>query len=176
MVSGSTHLLGTDSIHLYVGPAWRTPGAVLGGDYGTAGFMIPLHELFAGDRSALAKRCEMVWRTGDAYGSVALDVDPPDPPRVLLPPGPNPAPRGQGQTWVLGVPEGERGGTYRLALVSVDGRRVLEREVRIEEAGLRTIAWDGRDFAGREVSPGIYFLHCRRPNGKTESTRVVVIP
>ncbi len=175
-VVAAGQLAAVDSIRLYVGPAWRTPGAALGGDYGGIGFEIPLHELFANDRSGLPKRCEMVWRTGDGYGSIALDVDPPDAPRVLLPPGPNPTARGLGQTWVLGVPESGSAGTYRLALFSVAGRCVFEREVRIDEAGLREIAWDGRDFAGREVPPGVYFLQCRRPGGATESRRVVVIP
>jgi M6 family metalloprotease-like protein len=163
-------------IGLFHGPAWGTPSTRYATELDASTIRAKLSELFAGDRSGLPRRFELVWGVDGAFASIVLDVDPLDPVRVLLPPGPNPTPRGQGQTWVLGVPESERGGVYRLALFSVDGRRVFEREVRIDEAGLREIAWDGRDFGGREVSPGIYFLRCRRPGGGTESARVVVIP
>ncbi len=119
----------------------------------------------------------MVWRDGDGYGSIALDVDPPDAPRVLLPPGPNPTARGHGQTWVLGVPESR-------ARRHLSPRALLRRPAAVfwsatfasTKPACATVTWDGRDFAGREVPPGIYFLRCRRPSGATESTRVVVIP
>ncbi len=167
---------GADWIGLYTGPAWGTPPALLAEAENAQSISVSLRDLFAGDRSGLGKRCDLVWRIGEAHGTSAATLLPPPVERALLPPGPNPTRRGEGQTWVVSIAPGDRPGVYELALIAVTGRRILERELRIEEQGLREIRWDGRDAFGRVVPPGVYFLRCRRPDGTTESGRVVVLP
>ena len=51
-----------------------------------------------------------------------------------------------------------RGGRVRLDVFDVQGRRVASIVDRDEVAGWRSVVWDGRDMAGREVGSGTYFL------------------
>ncbi len=76
----------------------------------------------------------------------------------------------------MDLPPAGPAGAYRLALIDAAGRRVAARTVRLEVAGSRSVVWNGRDFAGRPIPGGVYFLVCRRPDGRLESRRVVVLP
>ncbi len=82
------------------------------------------------------------------------DAGPPAPPAVteLLPPTPNPF---QGSA-VLAFSLA-RAGPVRLAIYSVDGRRVRVLADGYREAGRYRLAWDGRDEGRGAVAPGVYF-------------------
>jgi hypothetical protein len=65
-----------------------------------------------------------------------------------------------------------RGGTARLELFDVTGRRVrrlLDRDV---AAGELALTWDGRDDAGRLVSPGLYLARLSQ-GGTSRGLRLV---
>jgi flagellar hook assembly protein FlgD len=47
-------------------------------------------------------------------------------------------------------------GPVRVALYDVAGRRVALLEDGYRETGEHTLVWNGRDDAGRRVSPGVY--------------------
>jgi hypothetical protein len=83
---------------------------------------------------------------------------------------PNPFTRHTGICYELGLP-----GPVSLRIFDVSGRavRTLERRAGgAEQAGLHTIAWDGRDDRGRKVSNGIYF--CRLEAGSLRSSSKIV--
>ena len=50
-----------------------------------------------------------------------------------------------------------RSGNVRLAIYDVSGRLVRTLRDGPEEAGFRTVTWDGRDAGGQRVSSGVYF-------------------
>jgi len=67
-----------------------------------------------------------------------------------------------------------RGGRVRLAVYDVQGRRVASVVDRVvAAAGWRSVVWDGRDMAGREVGSGTYFL--RLEYGGEVKVRKVVL-
>jgi aminopeptidase N len=84
-----------------------------------------------------------------------LAVDPPAlaAPLRLLPPAPNPTPRGAAITFSL-----PRAGETRVALVDAAGRRVAELRRGPLPAGQHHVEWDGRDGNGRLVAGGIYWV------------------
>lgn len=49
-------------------------------------------------------------------------------------------------------------GAVALEIVDVGGRRVARRDAGMVERGPGSIAWDGRDDAGRPVAPGLYLV------------------
>jgi flagellar hook assembly protein FlgD len=61
----------------------------------------------------------------------------------------------------------------RLTVYDVHGRRVAVLLDKMEPAGWRTAAWEGRDDAGREVGSGTYFL--RLEAGETVQVRRAVL-
>jgi M6 family metalloprotease-like protein len=127
----------------------------------------------------MAPRLELVWEDASGrWGATMLTREPPvtAAPVVLAVPAPNPLHRGTAQTWTLRLNAGDPGGSYHLALVAPDGRRLLDRRLRIDVPGTRLVTWDGRDDAGRTVPAGVYVLTLRRPDGKREGRRIVVLP
>lgn len=126
-------------------------------------------------------RLELLWSLDDGRTDAVEAIHPfpvPDGPghRFLALPSPNPLPRGDGQTWMLQVPDSGPFGTYHLVLLDVRGAVTASRALRIEVGGDRRVAWDGRDAAGRVPHSGVYFLQVRLPDGRTESHKVVVVP
>lgn len=86
---------------------------------------------------------------------------------------PNPAPGGA-TAIEYNVP---RTDDLRMTVYDVGGRRVTTLVQGAVEAGSHTLAWDGRDEAGRPVSAGVYFLSLERGTGRGASrslTRLVV--
>jgi hypothetical protein len=66
------------------------------------------------------------------------------------------------------------GGHVGLAVYDVSGRMIRTLCDGIFEAGIHTVAWDGRDDSGRQVSSGVYF--CRLRTGVyTASSRLVLL-
>jgi hypothetical protein len=64
--------------------------------------------------------------------------------------------------------EAPRGG--QVAIVDVTGRQVAHHDM----AGSRSFHWNGRDSAGNEVKPGIYFVRLHAA-GRTVTTRIAKI-
>jgi len=56
-------------------------------------------------------------------------------------------------------------------IVDVTGRAVRELMARDLPAGFHTLRWDGRDGAGRETSPGVYFVRLVA-DGETETRKI----
>ena len=123
-------------------------------------------------------RFELVWTDSTGAASVGavfnLPVTPAE--HFLLAPSPNPVHNGEGQNWVLRVPDNAPPGNYTLRLVSLDGGVLLETSVRIDQPGTRLIPWNGQDGEGRTITSGIYFLEARRPDGVRNGQRIVVLP
>jgi hypothetical protein len=69
----------------------------------------------------------------------------------LAAPSPNPLSVGTTLRFGLSAP-----GPVRVALYDVAGRRVALLEDGYRETGEHTLVWNGRDDAGRRVSPGVY--------------------
>ncbi len=59
-----------------------------------------------------------------------------------------------------------------LAIYGVDGRVVRRWPAAERHAGRHTVAWDGRDDAGRPAAPGVYFAHLQA--GEFSATHRVV--
>jgi hypothetical protein len=82
---------------------------------------------------------------------------------------PNPARDG-----ALFTLEADRAGVLKVGVFDVRGRLVRRFEDSLSIAGERTIAWDGRDAAGRAVAPGVYLVRLEVA-GRAVSGRVTVI-
>ncbi|MBN2170901.1 MAG: T9SS type A sorting domain-containing protein [Candidatus Krumholzibacteriota bacterium] len=121
------------------------------------------------------------WQTFTARLDSLPEVD------YLLDCGPTAAPAGPaGSPLVLmSAPNPCRGGArlrYSLAgaarveasLFDVAGRRLRAFPVREATAGVHTLAWDGRDGAGRRLSAGVYLLRLRAGEA-TLSHRLVLL-
>ena len=125
-------------------------------------------------------RYELIWR--DALGRTGSSEvtftfsSPTSAGPILLPPYPNPLREGGTQKWTIRLADDVAAGDYDLVLVTVTGREVRTLAMRVDVAGIRTIHWDGRDYTGRRVSAGVYFLQVRRPDGTKESQKVVLVP
>jgi uncharacterized delta-60 repeat protein len=87
----------------------------------------------------------------------------------LSAPSPNPTSRGAALALEL------KAGTRTSASVYDVSGRVVRRLFgdRALEAGRHTLAWDGRDDAGRQVAAGVYYVRLATPGG--DETRKVVI-
>lgn len=88
-------------------------------------------------------------------------------------PAPNPA---RATTRVpFSIPAAAAGGTpVSLAVFGLDGARVRTLVDDVLPAGPHEAVWDGRDDAGRDVSPGLYFLRLSAA-GRTLSRKVGVV-
>lgn len=64
-------------------------------------------------------------------------------------------------------------GQVALAIHDLQGRRVSTLAGGRKEPGVHTLTWNGRDDAGREVSPGIYFLRVTAGD-RSAVSRVIV--
>ncbi len=110
-----------------------------------------------------------------AYRSV-LAIDAPDPtgvPVVAMDAGLDlrvaPNPFREGVRIRLAAPAGA---AASVEIFAVDGRRVASIPSPAASAGERTLTWDGRDAAGREVAAGVYFVRAA-VDGRTGARRVV---
>ncbi len=88
----------------------------------------------------------------------------------LSAPSPNPTSRGAALALEL------KAGTRTSASVYDVSGRVVRRLFgdRALEAGRHTLAWDGRDDAGRQVAAGVYYVRLATPGGD-ETRKVVVV-
>ena len=66
-----------------------------------------------------------------------------------------------------------RGAEVRLVIYDVLGREIVTLADGRQEAGLRTVTWNGRDAAGRQVASGVYFY--RLLAGEFAQTRKMVL-
>jgi glucose/arabinose dehydrogenase len=87
--------------------------------------------------------------------------------------GPNPFFSGGPPVRVEAAGAGER--AVRIGVWDVSGRRVRAVYAGDPGASAATARWDGRDDAGRPVSPGMYYLRVEGPKGGA-ATRVVLLP
>jgi len=85
----------------------------------------------------------------------AVDAPPPALPTefALLAPSPNPF--DDGTTLALALPEAA---PVRIEVFGLAGERVRTVRDGVEPAGVRRLAWDGRDALGRVAPAGIYFV------------------
>ncbi len=90
--------------------------------------------------------------------------------RLELRAAPNPARGGTVFTIATG-----RAGPQRLRIADLRGRVVRRFDDADFPAGARTVAWDGRDAAGRLLPGGIYFVTLETRE-RSVSTRIVLIP
>jgi hypothetical protein len=87
---------------------------------------------------------------------------------ALAPPAPNPFTRGA-VTLAFTLPAA---GPARLRLLDVAGREVRRLADGWLDAGPHAVTWDGRDAAGAEAAPGVYFARLER-GGRAETRRLV---
>ncbi len=62
----------------------------------------------------------------------------------------------------------------RLAVYSIDGRKVRELVSGTLRGGAHTVSWDGRDDAGKPVSSGVY-LYRLEAGGKSEARKMLLM-
>lgn len=105
------------------------------------------------------------WRNGQDYDIYAqrvaltgqlgpVSVPRPDPASVAALSVPQPNPFGAGVSFRFAIP---RAGAVELAIFDAHGRRVRSLLKASSPAGEWTQYWDGRDDAGDDVQPGLYF-------------------
>ena len=100
----------------------------------------------------------------------SVGVDPPaGVARLALRVAPNPAP---GRTSF--VAEVDRAGPLRMSVTDVRGRLVRRFEDSLATPGMRTVAWDGRDTAGRRLPAGVYLVTLES-GGRSVSSRVSLV-
>ena len=59
----------------------------------------------------------------------------------------------------------DRGGRIEVAVLEITGRRVRQLFQGERQPGEIAMRWDGRDEAGRQLEPGVYFVSARGPEG-----------
>ena len=91
------------------------------------------------------------------------------PANALLPPAPNPFRSGTTVRFDLA-----REGAASLAIYDVRGNRVRQLAGGTLASGRHERTWDGRDAAGHQVAPGIYYVRMEAP-GTTESRKLVLL-
>lgn len=92
--------------------------------------------------------------------TVGVGDDPAGPVRLLGMPSPNP--RRSNTAILLSLEEAQ---PLHLSVFDVRGGIVATLAEGIFPAGARSIHWNGRDRAGRDVPGGIYFFHLRTSSG-----------
>jgi hypothetical protein len=70
--------------------------------------------------------------------------------------------------------ECDRPGLQRLHIIDLRGRVVRRLDDSVSTAGRRTVAWDGRDMAGKQVPAGVYLVTLEVA-GRSVSTRVSLL-
>ncbi len=98
------------------------------------------------------------------------DTGPPPPPDVRLALTISPNPFGAATSIELSVPEAC---AASVAIYDASGRRVRSLLSGPVPRGASRVAWDGRDGAGRRLSPGVYFARARA--GKLRLERKILI-
>ncbi len=83
---------------------------------------------------------------------------------------PNPTRAGAEISYVLA-----EAGRVSLGVYDVAGRRHRTLIDRVEDAGARSVVWNGLDDRGRSVSPGVYFVRVST-TGLTTTRRLTVLP
>jgi hypothetical protein len=66
-------------------------------------------------------------------------------------------------------------GDARIALYDARGRRLREWDRPALAAGAHHVTWDGRDAAGRDVPPGLYFARLFA-GGETREVKILRVP
>ncbi|MBI5711274.1 MAG: T9SS type A sorting domain-containing protein [Candidatus Eisenbacteria bacterium] len=89
---------------------------------------------------------------------------------ALSPPVPNPSRGSAGLEFSLAS-----GGTARIEVLDVSGRRVRSWEQAGLDAGAHRIAWDGRSAAGVVLGQGLYFVRLTGPSG-TRTVKLLRMP
>jgi hypothetical protein len=89
--------------------------------------------------------------------------------RAHVAPRAAPNPSRAGTTLHFSLARAERVG---VDVLDVSGRRVRGLGPRMLDAGLHTIAWDGRDDSGRDAGPGLFFFRLTG-SGWQDTARVV---
>jgi hypothetical protein len=99
-------------------------------------------------------------------GTAAADLLPDRTDRLALSIAPNPF--AQGTTVSFALPSAS---PVRVSVIDVAGRHVASLTNGTRSAGRHSLSWDGRDAAGRAVSPGVYFVRLQSA-GQKETTKV----
>ncbi len=112
-----------------------------------------------------------ITRDGFVRWGAALDVPGESPvPGIRLTIRGNP---GRGDQWIdVGSPVG---GQQELAILDSAGRVVRRLDSGDRPSGVRSVRWDGRDSAGRNVPPGVYSAYLRA-GGSTARAALVRLP
>jgi len=69
----------------------------------------------------------------------------------------------------------DRKGAVNLGVFDVSGRRVASLLADVRIAGEHQVTWNGRDMAGREVAPGVYFYRLETASG-VQGRRMLRLP
>jgi hypothetical protein len=126
--------------------------------------------------------CFVAWQDARDFASTGLDIYaqaftaegekldvPPGTPGVALLGPPRPNPMRASSLFTLQLP---REAPVNVEVLDVAGRRVRTLAAGTFPAGTRSVFFDGRDDAGRELPPGIYRVRGRI--GDTETSRTVI--
>jgi hypothetical protein len=82
---------------------------------------------------------------------------------------PNPSRPGTMISYMMGRP-----GEAKIRVFDTTGREVRTLVDGRQQAGEHSVRWDGRDNAGAQVSPGVYFVRLESL-GVTESAKMVIV-
>ena len=66
-------------------------------------------------------------------------------------------------------------GSVTMRIYDLGGRLIRMKPLGALGTGLHRVVWDGRDEAGMEVSPGLYFIRLESGNVQLPSVRALVI-
>lgn len=85
---------------------------------------------------------------------------------------PNPLPRGNRSSLTYLVPQG--GAPVSIAIFSLTGQKVASLAEGVQEAGTRTVTWDGRDRDGAMLAAGAYYVRAI-VGSEVRHTRVLLV-